>query len=75
MQKSNRDAVAEYLRGLKQPVTRAQIAAALPDRPVNAINRMVRDMVKRGTVKESSEGLLTLNTTGGRMAIRNGGEQ
>lgn len=57
MQPPIREAVMAYLSKQKEPRTRAQIAAALPDIPSNSINRMLRDMVKRGTAVETRAGL------------------
>lgn len=69
MQQSIRDAVMEFLRKQRSPVTRQQVAAALPDRPPNSVNRMLRDLVNRGTAVETREGfslkLLALGTESG----------
>lgn len=52
-----RQLVMAYLRKQKRPRTRAQITAALPNLPSNSVNRMLRDMVRRGTAVESADGI------------------
>lgn len=58
MQTSIREEIMALLYAKEEPMSRADIAAALPAREANSINRMLRDLVKRGTAVENRSGFL-----------------
>lgn len=48
--------IMNYLAKQNRPRTRAQIAAAMPDRQPNSVNRMLLDLVQRGVAVETNNG-------------------
>ena len=59
MQGSLRDEIRSLLYIKDKPMSREQIAALLPGREANSVNRMLRHMEQRGTVVEEN-GLFSL---------------
>lgn len=59
MQDSLRQEIRSLLGAMDTPMSRKKIAALLPGRHANSVNRMLRDMEQRGTVVEEN-GLFSL---------------
>jgi DNA-binding IclR family transcriptional regulator len=58
VEQSIRVAVMGFLHRQSEPVTRAQVAAAMPERNPNSVNRMLLDLVRRGTVVQKEDRFL-----------------